>query len=289
MRKDYTKNVERVVIKEKARLVEEIKKDMKNYPTIAIVDLRMLPDALLQSSKKSLREKDGTKIKVAKLAVIKRALETNEKLAKYAAELNSPVALVFTRQSPYQLAKFFRENKKKRAAKIGELSPFDIIIPAGDTDIPPGPALTELKSAGLNVQIKGGKIAISKESVLAKEGERLTEMKVKALQKLAILPFDVGVKLIGAYDGEYIYPFSMLEIDEVIIGAEIRAAASDAFNLSVNGNYPTEENITLLLKNAVGQAFNFCVNGNVYSSMGLEQLLSSAYRQGMALSSVEKK
>ena len=42
--------------------------------------------------------------------------------------------------------------------------------------MPAGPALSELKAAGLNVRIQAGKIAIAKDQVVVKKGEVIKDM-----------------------------------------------------------------------------------------------------------------
>ncbi|MBU0586382.1 50S ribosomal protein L10, partial [Candidatus Micrarchaeota archaeon] len=197
-------------------------------------------------------------------------------------------AIIMSKKSPYSLNKFFRMNRKKVAAKPGQIAPFQIVVPASETDLPPGPALSELKSGGLNVQIKAGKIAIVKDSIVAKEGEIITTPKAKALQKLNILPFDVGVNLVFAYDGQYVYFPDVLSIDSDALNPQFTQSIRDAFNLSINASYPTSQNIEVLLKDAFLQGNNTSINAGFYSSNSIGQLLTLATRQGMAFESLNK-
>jgi large subunit ribosomal protein L10 len=159
----------------------------------------------------------------------------------------------------------------------------DIVVPEGETDLPPGPALSELKAGGLNVQIKAGKIAVVKDSTVAKAGEKLTEPKVKALTTLNVMPFEIMANLLFGFDGTYIYSKELLDSGETV-GSDISYALSQAMNFSLNASYPTEQNINMLLGQAVRQAVNVSLNGSIYSSSSIGQLLGSAYRQGSALS-----
>ncbi len=252
---------ERIAITKKKQEVTRIAAMAKEFPTVAVVTLKNLPDDLLQSSKKKLREADGTYVKVSKLTVLKRVLESAG-LKAQADKISDPSALILTKHSAYALNSFFRRNRKKVAAKAGQIAPYEIMVPAGDTDMPPGPALSELKNAGVNVMIKAGKIAVNKDSVVAKQGETITLQKAKALQMLNILPFEVGVEMVFAYDGKYVYGSDILAIDDEKFKSEILQAARDAINMSINAN--------------------------IYTSSSIEQLLTSAIRQGMALSGLNK-
>jgi len=283
----YKTDTNKKEVKKKMEQVEKAVHDMKKYKTVAMLDLRKLPDALFQSLRKRIRDTGG-QVLVLKKPVVTRVLASSKKLSARASECDKPVALIYTNQSPYEVNSFFKAHKKKRAAKIGDVAITDIIIPEGETDLPPGPALSELKAGGVNVQIKGGKIVVAKESTVAKAGEKLTVQKVKALQSLNVMPFEIMANMIFGFDGEYIYSRELLDIGDTI-NADVSYGLSQALNLSLNVNYPTQHNIVMLLGQAVRQAMNVSLNGNVYSSSSIELLLSSAARQGMALEGLNKK
>ena len=276
----YTADINRKNVKAKAQKVSEITSEIKKYKTFALIDLTKLSDALLQSIRKKIRE-DGGKLLVVKKPIVERILK-NQKFKNTEEYSSKPVALILTNSTPYELNKFFMQNKKKRAAKAGEKAPFEIVVPAGDTDIPPGPALSELKSAGINVQIKAGKIVVAKDSVLAKSGEEITIQKVKALQQLGIMPFETSVNLIFGYNENQLFKKDALDID-LTFDNDLRQSYRDAFNLAMNAGYPTKENIGLILREAFLQSINLSLNGKLYSSVSIEQLLASAQMQGMAL------
>src|SRR3989338_3608991 len=98
----------------KKQEVDSISRLAGKYPVVALLNIRNLPDRILQSSKKKLRGK--AEFVVAKNSVITRALDKTGKGA-LSGHLDFPTALVFTSQTPYSLHKFFRDNKVKVAAK----------------------------------------------------------------------------------------------------------------------------------------------------------------------------
>lgn len=285
MKKEYKVDLERESVAKKAGDVKDTIAEMKSYTTVALLDLNRLPDSLLQKLRKKIRE-DGGKVRILKKPVITRVLQSNQKLKDKAALCDRPVALVLTNWSPYALNSFFKQNKKRRAAKVDEVAPYDIIVPEGETDLPPGPALSELKTGGVNVQIKAGKIVVAKDSLVAKAGEKMTVPKVKALQTLNVKPFEIKANLLLAFDGEYSYPSELLDLGDTLHG-DLVASYADGMNLSLNAAYPTEANSKLLLVEAIRQSVNVALNSGVYSSGSVELLLTSALRQGMALSGLK--
>jgi large subunit ribosomal protein L10 len=277
----YKTDTNKRKVKLKAEQVKRTIAEMKNFKTVALLDLRKLPDALFQSLRKRIRE-GGGRVLVLKKPVVSRVLSAEPKLASRLDDCNKPVALILTNQSPYELNTFFKQHRKKRAAKVGDIALADIVIHEGETDLPPGPALSELKAGGVNVQIKGGKIVVAKESVVAKSGEKITEPKVKALQSLGVQPFEIMASLVFGFDREYVYPKEILDLGDTV-NADMASSVSQAMNLSLNIGYPTGQNINLLLGDAMKQAMNVSLNANAYSSSSMEQLLTSAMRQGTAL------
>ncbi len=280
----YKVDINRKAVQRKIAKVKETIEEMKNYKTVALVSLEKLPDSLLQSLRKKVRE-DGGKVKILRKAVITRVLQSDPNLAERVSVCERPVALVLTNWSPYELNKFLKGHKKRRAAKAGETAPAEIVVPEGETDLPPGPALSELKAGGVNVQIKGGKIVVSKESVIAKKGDKITTAKAKALQTLGVMPFETTAKLVFGFDGEYSYSSELLDIGDTISG-DLQSSVNEAFNLSVNADYPTALNAEYLLQEAFRQALNTAVNGELYSIVTVDELLLKALREGKALSEV---
>jgi len=282
MAEEKKETKERPALTRKKAQVKEFEKDLAGAKNIVVIDLRKLPDKLLQNIRKQLRDK-GTNIKVAKSAVITRALESSGKPKELIDLFEDPAALVITETTPYELNSFFKKNTMDVAAKPGQIAPTDIIVPAGETDLPPGPALSELKAAGLNAQIRGPKISIVKDSTVVKAGEEITMEKAKALQTLGFKPFTVNVNILLAYDGEYIYAPELLDISAESLAPEFIDSLQGAFNLSVNAGIPSEQNITLLLTEAFTQGRNVGVNGSIYSPQAIEQLLTQSLRAGLAL------
>ncbi len=268
-------------IKQKADAAEKLAGEIKGAKVLALVDLRHLPDRILQKTKKQLRGK--AKFVIAKNTVLKRAIEKSGKGKKIAELLTSPSSLVLTDMTPYELFKFFKHNKQKVAAKPGQVAPFDIIVHEGETDLPPGPALSELKTAGIQAQVKAGKIVIAKDSTVAKSGAKISGMIAKALQKLGVLPFETGVSMLAADEKGDFYMAEVLNIDEAQLSGDLKAALADAMNLSINASYPTDANITILLSSAYRQADSLAKNGGLYSEVSMESLLATAIRQANGL------
>ena len=86
------------------------------------------------------------------------------------------------------------------AARGGDLASFDIVVPAKNTGIAPGPMLTEFKEAGIPTKIDQGTIWIAKETTPAKKGDTINEKLAAILGKLDIKPVEAGISLYSAVE-----------------------------------------------------------------------------------------
>lgn len=277
----------RPAVQKKAREVEQLYSMIKDAKVVGLIRLKKLPDRILQDVRNKLRGKVG--FRVAKKAVIQRALEKAARGSALLEHLDEPVCLFWTSEmTPYQLFMFLKRNKGVAAAKPGQIAPFDIVVPAGETDLPPGPALTELKMAKINAQVRGGKIVVAKDSVVAKAGERITGPVASALQKLKIYPFEIGAELIVAQEDGVVYLPEVLDVEPEDLVKEFQRMVDESFALSINANIPTPANIDYLISKSFTDAVSLAYNANVYSTLSIERLISEAYAQSQSLERITK-
>ena len=266
----------RPAILKKKQKVEQVSQQLKTAKTVAVLDVRNLPDRILQKARKQLRSKAS--FLMAKNTIIKRSLQ-NSKAKEMSELVNSPTVLVLSNEmSAYSIFKHFKDNQVAVAAKPGQQAIEDIIVPAGETDLPPGPALSELKAAKINAMIKGGKIAVQKDSTVAKKGEKIEESVCKALQKLNIRPFKAGINMIAGFEDGTVYMAEVLNIDESELTMNLKSSLSCAYNMSVNCSYPTDMNSKHILTNALAQSRALVSETGAYSNAHVELLLAPAIR-----------
>jgi len=271
--------------KAKEKVVAFLTEEIRKAKAIGIVDLRGVPDRQLQSMRKKLRGK--ARFIAAKSNLIKRALQAAGKAVELSEEIKGPTAVFLTDMDPFSFFKFVKKNRGKAAAKPGQVAPFDLIVPAGETSLPPGPVLTELKAAGIDARIAGGKVVIGKDSVVVKAGAKISPGAAKALQKLGIEPFEVGLRIPAIWDG-VLYREPVLDIDEGKFLADLAAASSAAFNLSVEICHPTRGNINALIIKAVRASRSLGLKAKVFEKDTVPLLLAQGVAEARALESAAK-
>ena len=238
---------EKAIPEIKLKRVKELAELIKNNKTLVIVSIKGIPGNQFQNIKKKLRAK--AKVKVLKKNLILKGLEAAglKKLEKY---IHEDIALLFSSSDAFELAAMLAENQTSVKAKAGQEAIEDIIIEAGATDLPPGPAISELSAVGLKVKIEEGKIAIQERKVIVKKGGKINENVASMLAKLNITPFKVGFIPEIAYDSEEKKIYENIKIDKEENLKGLKQAAMRAFNLAINISYACKETIGFLLRKA---------------------------------------
>jgi len=276
----------RQIVVQKAAEVEEIKKLLHQHRVLGVANLQKVRAAQLQEVKKKL--KDMASIHVIKNTLMKRAVaESQDKpgFEKIQSLLDGPNIFLFTDLNPFRLSLLLEKGKVKATAKSGDIASMDVIVPAGNTGLPPGPIISQLGSAGLPTRIEAGSVWVSKDTLVAKKGDLIDARLASVLSKLNIKPVEVGLILKAVYEDGLIISEDQLHLDVDGFKKSLTEAQFDALNLSVNLGYPTAENIQLLLQTARRKAFGLALNAGVPTKETIGDLLRKANAEGLSLSS----
>jgi large subunit ribosomal protein L10 len=268
----------------KRKQLAELKQLADSYPVIAVASLTNFPASLFQQLRKKLHGK--AVIRVSKSRVIKKAFEqSNIDAGKLNNYVEGSVAVIFTSMNPFELYSFLKRNKGSVAAKEGMIATEDIVVPAGDTGLPPGPALSDLKAAGLKVMVQGPTIHVAEDKVVTKKGEAVSAPVAGTLAKLDIKPVKVGLSVIACYENKEVFEASVLDIDAEKVMENFMKAYTSAFNLAFNAGYFTSQTTLLMLQKAFREAKAVALEAKVLSPETIAELLGVATRQAASLKS----
>lgn len=240
-----------MVVEEKRKRVEDLKKMIEAHKVIGIINMHKMPSMQLQQIRKELRGKAA--ILMVKKSILKFALEKleNNELKRLENEIEGQPAIILSDFDVFKLYIILSKLKFPAFGREGDIAPHDIRISAGPTTLMPGPVIGELQRAHIPAGIEEGKIVIRKDTVVVKGGEALLGIVSSVLRKLNIKPMEVGLNVVALIDGSEFYPKSVLELVNVF-PSKLGELFNGALNLSVVIAYPTKENIKFLL----GKCFN---------------------------------
>src|SRR5437667_12888949 len=108
---------------------------------------------------------------VAKNTLLLKSVELTDtkdgKLGDFVKDLTASNILLFSELNPYALIILLDKSKVRVPAKAGDIATGEIMIPAGNTGLPPGPVISEYGEIRVKTKIEGGSIRVATDSVVA--------------------------------------------------------------------------------------------------------------------------
>ncbi len=238
------------VSKKKIEGLSEITKLAKEKRTILVASIKNIPLSQYQEISKKLRGK--AVVKVPKKSITIRMLGSlGEKAAEdFKERIEESTAVLFSDMDAFDLAAELVNKRSPAKAKVGQEAPADIEIPAGPTDLVPGPAISELGALGIQIQIDKGKINIKEPKVITKKGEKITAAAADIMSKLGIKPFTIGFVPLAAFDTKENKVYLEIKIDREGTIEELKTAFAKALPFAVAVGYTSEDTIKFIIQKA---------------------------------------
>ena len=269
----------------KQLMFEELQELPKTYNVIALSKMNKVRATQLMTLRKKFHGQ--IIIKIIKNKVAQRAFEKLNNISgieDLSKELEGQCALMFTNLSPFKLNLIFSENKVFLPAKGGDIAPKDIIVPAGNTGIPPGPVLSEFKEAKVQTKIDQGSIAVTKDTIVAKSGEVISQKLASLISKLDIKPIEAGVLVSYAISEGLQFREKDLQLDVKEYVKELQQSYTSALNLAIESVYFAPETIPSLLSLAYQKSLNVASKAGYVSKETAEIILNAAQTNAHSLS-----
>jgi len=242
----------------------------------------------IQEIRRQIRGK--VTMRVSKKRIQSKALRESGKpnLDQLADLIQGSSALVFTDMDPVELQQVIQKNKVHAPARAGDVTPVDIVVPGGNTGLPPGPIISELNEVlKLQTRIQGGTVWVKDDTTTHRKGEMIDLKQALLLARLGVEPIEIMLDFYAAWQDGEIIPKEVLQLDIEAKKREIAEAQSLALSLAVAIGVATEETAPLLLQKAVREA-NALVLGSSEEIPGCEEIyIQKAAREAAALQAAE--
>jgi len=274
--------------KRKAQMYQQLLEIPKKYKVIAIVKINKVRASQILPLRKAFKgevEFVCVKDKVAQKALEKLNIAGIKGISE---ELTGQCLFLFTNMSPFKLNVLLSKNKIMMAARGGDIASVDIVVPAKNTGIAPGPMLTEFKEAGIPTKIDQGTIWIQKDTTPVKKGEAINEKLAALLGKLDIKPVEAGISLYTALEEGLKYSAEEMVVDVAKIRNAFTQFHQEAISLSIEAAYVTAENINQILSKAAQSARSVSVESGFMTDETKEQILQKAHSQAKSVSTKAK-
>ena len=271
----------------KREIYDDLTELLKKYSVIAVADLQKVRSSQIQEIRKKLRGKAD--LIVAKNTILRKASENmaaeKKDVNKFAESLTGSKVLIFTQMNPFELIIFLNKNKVRVPAKGGDIATSDIMIPAGNTGLQPGPVISEFNEAKVQTRIEGGSIFVARDTVVVEKGEVIPIKTASLLSKLGMKPMEAGLSLSYAYDNGSLLGPNDLTFDLDKMKADFSSAIRAAFGVAVEANIMLPETAPMIISKAYRQAVSVSVEAEFFTKETANLIIQKAYANMSALSS----
>ena len=181
--------------KQKTVMHQQLQEIPKKYKVLALVRMEKVRASQILPLRKKLQ--DEVEFVSIKDKVAQKALEKVDipGIKKIVEQLTGQCMFMFTNMSPFKLNVLLAKNKVMLPARGGDIASIDVVVPAKNTGVAPGPMLTDFKEAKIPTKIDQGTIWITKDTIPVKKGEPIPEKLAALLGKLDIKPVEAGISL----------------------------------------------------------------------------------------------
>ena len=274
--------------KRKAQMYEHFQEFPKKYKVMAIIKMAKVRSTQILPLRKTL--KGQVEFVSVKDKIAQKALEQLDipGIKDMVGELKGQIMFMFTDMSPFKLNVLLAKNKIMMAARGGDIASVDVVVPAKNTGIAPGPMLTEFKEAGIPTKIDQGTIWIAKDSTPVEAGGIINEKLAGLLGKLDIKPVEAGISLYSALEDGLKYSETEMIIDVEKIRNEFAQAHQEAVSLSIEAAYITADNISQILAKAAQSARSVSIESGFMTDETKEQILQKADTQAKGVAGQAK-
>jgi large subunit ribosomal protein L10 len=271
----------------KREIFDDLTELLEKYSVIAVADLQKVRSSQIQEIRKKLRGKAD--LIVAKNTILRKAAEkaarSRENVDRFAQSLTGSKVLIFTQMNPFELIIFLNKNKVRVPAKGGDIATSDIMVPAGNTGLQPGPVISEFNEAKVQTRIEGGSIFVAKDTVVVRKDEVIPVKIASLLSKLGMKPTEAGLSLSNAYDNGSLLGPNDLVFDLDKMRADISSAARLAFGVAVEANIMLPQTAPMIISKAYRQAIAVSVEAEFFTKETTNLIIQKAYANMNALSS----
>jgi len=248
------------VTPEKIAYEERVNKLFDTYSKVYFVTVDNVTSQQMHSVRRGLRGKGELlmgKNTLQKKVIANRAsadgASNNDKaiFEKFCKEglITGNCGLIFTNDDLASVQAVITKNRIQAPARIGAISPVEVMIPAGNTGLEP--TMTSFFQA-LNIatKIAKGTVEIVADKLVLKVGDKVDSSTAALLTKLKINPFYYGLQLRAVWDDGVVFAAEDLEVDDAKLEEIFGQAIGNMTALSLGAGIPTAASFPHLITDA---------------------------------------
>ena len=268
---------------EKKQAVQEAVELINQYQIIAAADLNKVSSSMLQDMRKQLR--GNHLFRVVKNTLMRISMEQTGKegTQEFIDSITGPNVFLFTNGNPFKVAMELNANKIKVFAKASDVAMYDIVLPAGNTGLTPGPLIGKFGVLSVRTRIEAGNIWIVQDTTVRKKGEEIGDDLADLLTRMGIKASEMGLSIKAVWENGEVIPGESLILDMDEYRSMLEQAIGGAFKVAIEAAYVTPETAPTILAKAAQEAIAVAVEAEWPTEKTIELLIAKASAQAMSL------
>ncbi|MGC8831854.1 MAG: 50S ribosomal protein L10 [Thermoproteota archaeon] len=275
----------------KMKVIDELLHLIESSKTVMLVKVYRVKASTINEARRRLRGRAVLKhVKTTllqKAAEKTRIQELRSFLNKHASK--GSVMLILSDNDPYELQQDLRKYSIRLPLSAGDTVDREIVVPAGNTGLPAGPVISSLNEVGLPTRIETGSIWITRDTVIAKPGDKVTPQLASVLSKLNIRPVEAFVKSYAAIHNGLVFTEELLLKTPEDIMREVYKGFENALKTSLVAFFPTPESLSIMLREAFSKAVTLGFKTHYYDEKTVKLLLQTAKASASQLEAMLEK
>ncbi len=276
------------VSKRKEEMRKKFEDLLKKHRYLIVIDAYRLKASMLNEVRR-LQPELGFRIKGGKKRVFLKAVENvyPDSVSDLEKKFEGQILFIFTNENPFKIASKLDKFEMAMEASPGDIAPEDIVIPEGNTGIPPGPVIGLFSALSIPTKIVAGAIYVAKDVLVAKKGDKISANLANILSKLGIKPIKSRVYVKFAYDfhDKILIDRDLLIPDIEKFREDLENAYRRAYSLAIGIEYITRDTIVPLLVKAVSHANALAIEAEYIDKSTIGKLIAVALSRAKLLKS----
>jgi len=220
---------------------DRVSKLLSEYNKVLVVTVDNVGSAHMQSIRKMIRGKGV--LLMGKNTLLRKSMREfiqrgHTELEGLIGQIYGNVGLVFVKNDLQDVKSLLVGNTVGAFAKVGSVSPIQVIVPKGDTGMDPSKT-SFFQALSIQTKINKGKIEIMNDVSLLNKGDKVGASQAVLLQMLAIKPFNYGCKITAVYDNGQVIPVALFDMTDDMILGRIKSGVARIAALSLQIGHPT--------------------------------------------------
>lgn len=219
---------------------------LSTYNKVFVVEVDNVGSQQMNATRKSMR--GVAEILMGKNTLMKKVLKEflannpDHFYANIQHKMCGNVGFVFTNSDLPKVRDLILANRVPAPARVGAISPVEVVVPAGPTGCDPGQT-SFFQVLQIPTKIVKGQIEITNPVNLIKKGDKVGSSESALLSKLNIKPFSYGLAIDCVFDHGSMFSVAVLDIDEAYLSARFMEAVGRVASISLVLGYPTQASL----------------------------------------------